>query len=45
MYRVYEVIEVLPNGSRQTVTVVSGLEFAKAALEGLAKRTQDECLA
>ena len=45
MYRVYEVIEVLPNGSRQTVTVVSGLEFAKAALEGLAKRTHDECLA
>jgi CheY-like chemotaxis protein len=45
MYRVYEVIEVLPNGSRQTVSVVSGLEFAKAALEGLAKRTQCECLA
>lgn len=45
MYRVYEVIEVLPNGSRQTVTVVSGLEFAKAALEGLAKRTRHECLA
>ena len=45
MYRVYEVIEVLPNGSRQTVTVVSGLEFAKAALEDLAKRTRCECLA
>ena len=45
MYRVYEVIEVLPNGSRQTVSIVSGLEFAKAALEGLAKRTQHECLA
>jgi len=45
MYRVYEVIEVLPNGSRQTVTVASNLESAKAALEDLAKRTQDECLA
>ena len=44
MYRVYEVIEVLPNGSRQMVTVVSGLEFAKAALEDLAKHTNDECL-
>jgi len=45
MNRVYEVIEVLPNGSRQMVTVVSGLEFAKAALEDLAKHTHDECLA
>ena len=44
MYRVYEVIEVLPNGSRQTLAVVPGLEFAKAALEDLAKRTRDECL-
>ena len=45
MYRVYEVIEVLPNGSRQTVAVVPGLEFAKAALADLAKRTHDECMA
>jgi len=45
MHRVYEVIEVLPDGSRQMVTVVSGLEFAKAALEDLAKRTRGECLA
>jgi hypothetical protein len=45
MYRVYEVIEVLPNGSRQTVTVASSLESAKAALEDLAKHTSDECLA
>jgi CheY-like chemotaxis protein len=45
MHRVYEVVEVLPNGSRQRVTVVSGLEFAKAALEDLAKHTHDECLA
>ena len=44
MYRVYEVVEVLPNGSRQTVTVVPSLESAKAALEDLAKRTHDECL-
>jgi CheY-like chemotaxis protein len=45
MNRVYEVVEVLPNGSRQMVTVVSGLEFAKAALEDLAKHTHDECFA
>lgn len=45
MYRVFEVIEVLPNGSRQTVTVASSLESAKARLEDLAKHTQDECLA
>jgi hypothetical protein len=45
MYRVYAVIEVLPNGSRQTVTVASSLESAKAALQSLAQRTHDECLA
>ena len=45
MYREYEVIEVLPNGSRQMVTVASSLEFAKAALEELAKRTHNECFA
>lgn len=45
MYRVYEVIDVRPNGSRQTVTVATSLEFAKAVLENLAKRTHDECLA
>ena len=41
---VYEVIDVLPNGSRQTVTVASSLEFAKAVFEELANRTHDECL-
>ena len=45
MYRVYEVIEVLLDGSRQTVTLVSSLELAKAALEDLAKRTHNECFA
>jgi hypothetical protein len=44
MYSAYEVIEVLRNGSRQTVTVASSLEFAKAVLEELAKRTPYECL-
>ncbi len=45
MYPVYEVIEVVPNGSRQSVTIVPGLELAKAAVEDLAKRTHNECLA
>ncbi|HEX2661847.1 MAG TPA: hypothetical protein VHM93_03360 [Candidatus Acidoferrum sp.] len=45
MNRVSEVIEVLPNSSRRMITVVSGLEFAKAAVEDLAKHTYDECLA
>ena len=45
MYRLYEVIEVLPNGSRQMVTVASSLEAAKAALQTLAQRTHDECFA
>ncbi len=43
MHRVYEVFEVSPDGSPQKVTVVSGLEFAKLALEGLSKRTNNEC--
>jgi len=43
MHRVYEIFEVLPNGSPKRVTAVSGLEFAKIALEGLAKRTSNEC--
>ena len=45
MYRVYEIFEVPPNGSPQRVTVVSGLEFARMVLEGLAKRTTNECFA
>ena len=45
MHRVYEIFEVPPNGSPQRVTVVSGVEFAKVALQGLAKRTTNECFA
>lgn len=45
MHRVYEIVEVLPSGSPQLVTVVSGLEFAKVALQSLAERTHNECFA
>lgn len=45
MHRVYEIFEVPPNGSPQRVTVVSGVEFAKVALQGLAERTSNECFA
>jgi hypothetical protein len=45
MHRVYEIFEVLPNGTPQKVDIVGGLEFAKIALEGLAKRTKNECFA
>ncbi len=43
MHRVYEIFEVMPNGSPQRVTVVSGLEFAKVAIQDLAKHTSNEC--
>lgn len=42
MHRVYEIFEVLPNGLPQRATRV---EFAKVALQGLAKRTTNECFA
>jgi len=45
MHRVYEIFEVLPNGSPRRLTVVTGLEFAKVVLQGLAKRTSNECFA
>jgi hypothetical protein len=45
MHRVYEIFEVPPNGSPQKVTIVPGLEFAKLVLQGLAKRTSNECFA
>jgi|SRR5215469_16346485 len=45
MQRVYEIFEVLPDGSPHRVTVVSGLEFAKMVLESLASRTKNECFA
>jgi hypothetical protein len=43
MHRVYEIFEVIANGAPQRVSVVSGLEFAKVALQGLARRTNNEC--
>ena len=43
MHRIYEIFEVMPNGSPQRVTVVRGWEFAKAALQRLAKDTSNEC--
>jgi hypothetical protein len=45
MYRVYEIFEVMPNGSPQRVSVVAGLEFAKVALQRLANQTNNECFA
>lgn len=45
MHRVYEVFEVLPNGSPRRVIVVSGLESAKARLQELANSTSNECFA
>jgi len=45
MYRAYEIFEVMSDGSIVRRTVVSGLEFAKAALEALSKRTMNECFA
>jgi hypothetical protein len=43
MHRVYEIFEVMPNGSPQRVTAVTGLEFAKVAIENLVKQTNNEC--
>ena len=43
MRRVYEIFEVLPNGSPRRVTVVPGLESAKARLDALADSTRNEC--
>lgn len=45
MHRVYEIFEVLPNGSPQKVGVVSGLDSAKARLHELATNTANECFA
>jgi len=45
MHRVYEIFEVMPNGTPQRVSVISGVEFVKLALQGLAKRTKNECFA
>lgn len=45
MYRSYEIIEVMPDGSTVKRSVVNGLEFAKLMLEDLSKRTTNECMA
>lgn len=45
MLRVYEIFEVLPNGSLQRVTEISGLGSAKARLHELASHTPNECFA
>lgn len=45
MHRVYEIFEVLPNGSPQRITGVLGLESAKAKLRELANHTPNECFA
>lgn len=45
MYRTYEILEVMLDGSTLKRVVVHGLEFAKVALEDLAKRTSNECIA
>src|SRR6267154_1299231 len=43
MYSVYEIFEVLPDGSTLKTSRESSLEFAKLALQELAKRTKNEC--
>lgn len=45
VYRSYEILEVLPDGSSVKRAVVRGLEFAKVTLEDLATRTTNECIA
>lgn len=45
MHRVYEIFEVLPNGSRERVAVISGLDLANERLQELANHTRNECFA
>jgi len=45
VYRSYEILEVLQDGSTIRRNVVSDLEFAKVTLEALAKHTTNECIA
>jgi hypothetical protein len=45
VYRSYEILEVLPDGSPVKRAVVRGLEFAKVTLEDLSTRTRNECIA
>ena len=45
MERKYEIFEVLQNGSALKVSVVSGLENARASVRELASYTRNECYA
>lgn len=45
MYRWYEILEVMPDGSTVKRSVVNGLEIAKVTLENLSQRTSNECIA
>lgn len=45
VYRSYEILEVMTNGSTVKRSVVNGLEIAKVTLENLARRTANECIA
>lgn len=45
VYRSYEILEIMPDGSVVKRGLVRGLEFAKVTLENLAKRTSNECIA
>ena len=45
MYRSYEILEVMPDGSTVRRSVVNGLEIAKVTLENLGRRTANECIA
>lgn len=45
MYRSYEILEVMPDGSTVKRSVVNSLEIAKVALENLSQRTSNECIA
>lgn len=45
MQEAYEIFEVLPNGSRQRVAVIPGLQSANARLQELANNTRNECFA
>lgn len=45
MYRSYEILEVMPDGSTVKRSVVNGLEIARITLDNLSKRTSNECIA
>ena len=45
VYRAYDILEVMPDGSTIKRAGVSGLEFAKLSLEELSRHTTNECIA